>query len=49
VVGNLVVNATDHPTADYIARFPEVYNNPNLTTWEQAGYTFPKNRLIDTC
>jgi len=27
----------DRPTASYIAKYPEVYNNPNLTTWEGAG------------
>ncbi|GAA5821408.1 hypothetical protein JCM3770_003509 [Rhodotorula araucariae] len=35
----------DHPTADYIARHPEVYNNPNLTVFPSP---FPKNRLSAT-
>ncbi|WVO17114.1 hypothetical protein L204_104804 [Cryptococcus depauperatus] len=39
----------DRPTSDYISRHPEVYSNPNLTTWAQAGYTFPKNKLKDGC
>jgi hypothetical protein len=25
------------------------YSNPNLTTWAQAGYTFPRNSLYDGC
>lgn len=25
------------------------YSNPNLTTWEQAGYTFPRNSLYNGC
>lgn len=25
------------------------YNNPNLTTWDQAGYTFPRNSKYDGC
>lgn len=32
---------SDRPTADYIARHANAYNNPNLTTWEAAGNTFP--------
>jgi beta-glucanase (GH16 family) len=27
----------DRPTAEYIAKYPEVYSNPNLTTWGAAG------------
>ena len=40
---------SDHPTADYIARHSEAYNNPNLTTWELTGNTVPKNALRDGC
>ena len=25
------------------------YNNPNYTTWAQAGYNFPLNSLYDGC
>ncbi|OWZ69788.1 hypothetical protein AYX14_04840 [Cryptococcus neoformans] len=39
----------DYPTADYIARHAEVYSNPNLTTWEAAGYTFPKSSMKGDC
>ncbi|EJU00032.1 glycoside hydrolase family 16 protein [Dacryopinax primogenitus] len=46
---NIGCDPPDHPTANYIAEHPDVYNNPNITTWEQAGQTFPKNRLKDQC
>ncbi|ODN85657.1 glucosidase [Cryptococcus wingfieldii CBS 7118] len=39
----------DYPTAQYIADHANVYANPNLTTWADAGYTFPKNSLKDGC
>lgn len=38
-----------HPTQDYITRHANAYNNPNLTTWDQAGYTFPRNSKYDGC
>jgi hypothetical protein len=33
-------NRVDHPTAAYIEKYSDVYNNPNLTTWEGAGKLF---------
>ncbi|GAA5900699.1 hypothetical protein JCM6882_000943 [Rhodosporidiobolus microsporus] len=39
----------DNPTLDYINRHPELYNNPNITVVADAGMTYPKNRLVDTC
>ncbi|KNZ60993.1 hypothetical protein VP01_1469g2 [Puccinia sorghi] len=39
----------DRPTEDYINRHLGAYTNPNFTTWAQAGYTVPKNRLKDNC
>ncbi|KAK4685409.1 beta-glucan synthesis-associated protein KRE6, partial [Tremellales sp. Uapishka_1] len=47
--GKIGCDPADHPTADYIAAHANAYNNANLTTWEAAGYTMPKNSLIDTC
>ncbi|KAK4686589.1 beta-glucan synthesis-associated protein KRE6, partial [Tremellales sp. Uapishka_1] len=47
--GSIGCDPADHPTADYIAKFPDAYSNPNFTTWSAAGYTWPKNSLIDTC
>lgn len=36
----------DYPTADYIAAYPEVYNNQNLTTWEAAGMSLVTHRCL---
>lgn len=30
-------------------RHLDAYSNPNFTTWAEAGYKFPKNRLVDDC
>ncbi|CAL1712544.1 unnamed protein product [Somion occarium] len=38
-----------HPTTDYINAHLNAYTNPNLTTWDQAGYTFPRNSKYDGC
>ncbi|KAK3661247.1 beta-glucan synthesis-associated protein [Elasticomyces elasticus] len=38
-----------YETTQYIADHPLAYQNPNVTTWEQAGYTRPKNSLMDGC
>ncbi|TNY22579.1 beta-glucan synthesis-associated protein-domain-containing protein [Rhodotorula diobovata] len=46
---NVGCSPKDMPTADYIANHYNAYTNPNLTTWEQAGYEFPRNSLKDTC
>jgi len=32
-----------HPTHDYIQKHLNAYLNPNLTTWELAGNTFPRS------
>lgn len=39
----------DMPTADYIARHYDIYHNANLTQYEKAGYTRPKNSYRDGC
>ncbi|KAF7323195.1 GH16 domain-containing protein [Mycena chlorophos] len=39
----------NYPTANYINDHIEAYTDPNLTTWAQAGYTFPRNSLYDGC
>lgn len=38
-----------HPTADYIQAHIDAYSNPNLTTWDQAGYPKPGNSLLGQC
>ncbi|AFR94645.1 glucosidase [Cryptococcus neoformans C23] len=47
--GRVGCDPKDRPTAAYIENHINAYSNPNLTTWEAAGYTMPKNSLIDTC
>ncbi|KAG6850345.1 hypothetical protein H0H93_014618 [Arthromyces matolae] len=37
----------NHPTTAYIANHLQAYSNPNLTTWAQAGNTFPRNSLYN--
>ncbi|GAA6007084.1 hypothetical protein JCM10207_001500 [Rhodosporidiobolus poonsookiae] len=46
---NIGCSPDDYPTADYIESHLGAYKNPNYTTWEEAGYTKPRNRLVDTC
>ena len=33
----------DRPTAAYIEKHANAYNNANFTTWAMAGYTMPVN------
>ncbi|EIN12547.1 glycoside hydrolase family 16 protein [Punctularia strigosozonata HHB-11173 SS5] len=42
-------NPRSHPTSDYIEKHLNAYTNANLTTWAQAGYSFPRNSLYDGC
>ena len=46
---NIGCDPEDYPTAAYIEQYQEAYTNPNLTTWDQAGYTFPRNSKYDGC
>ncbi|KAF7364752.1 Glycoside hydrolase family 16 protein [Mycena venus] len=45
----LTCDPPNYPTSEYINAHIEAYMNPNLTTWAQAGYTFPRNSLYDGC
>ncbi|QLG71197.1 hypothetical protein HG535_0B02360 [Zygotorulaspora mrakii] len=38
-----------YPTQDYINAHMNAYYNVNLTSWEEAGYSFPKNILTGDC
>ncbi|KAK7022190.1 glycoside hydrolase family 16 protein [Favolaschia claudopus] len=49
VKDGLTCDPPTHPTADYINQHISAYTNPNLTTWAEAGYTFPRNSLYDGC
>ncbi|KAH9997835.1 glycoside hydrolase family 16 protein [Russula vinacea] len=42
-------NPPARPTTNYINQHLNAYSNPNLTTWTQAGYTFPQNSLLKSC
>ncbi|EAU88719.1 beta-glucan synthesis-associated protein KRE6 [Coprinopsis cinerea okayama7 len=46
---NIGCDPKEFPTRQYIETYMEAYTNPNLTTWEQFGQPWPKNRLIDDC
>ncbi|KAH8114318.1 glycoside hydrolase family 16 protein [Phellopilus nigrolimitatus] len=48
-VSNTGCSPKNRPTESYINAHTNAYNNPNLTTWESAGYTFPRNSLYDGC
>lgn len=39
--GKMGCNPADRPTADYISRHADAYNNPNLTTWAATGNSWP--------
>lgn len=39
----------DYPTYDYIKDHPIVYNDANVTKWNLAGYSTPKNILTGNC
>ncbi|KAL8283741.1 hypothetical protein RQP46_005536 [Phenoliferia psychrophenolica] len=42
---NIGCDPPNMPTADYINSHLNAYSNPNLTTWEDAGYSYPKNSM----
>ena len=42
---NVGCDPDDYPTYDYIQDHLDIYENVNLTSFEDAGYTFPKNKL----
>ncbi|QRW00570.1 glycoside hydrolase family 16 protein [Ceratobasidium sp. AG-Ba] len=46
---NVGCDPPDYPTADYINQHIVAYTNPNITTWEAANFTFPRNSLYDKC
>ncbi|EIM86744.1 glycoside hydrolase family 16 protein [Stereum hirsutum FP-91666 SS1] len=49
VKDGLGCDPSSHPTSDYITDHANAYSNPNLTTWAQAGYDFPRNSKYDGC
>jgi len=45
----LTCDPPSYPTAAYINSHLNAYSNPNITTWAQAGYAFPLNKMTNTC
>ncbi|RSH94214.1 hypothetical protein EHS25_004017 [Saitozyma podzolica] len=43
--GSITCDPPERPTKDYINRHENAYTNANYSTWEAAGYKFPKNSL----
>ncbi|KAG8716446.1 hypothetical protein FRC11_008595 [Ceratobasidium sp. 423] len=46
---NIGCDPRNYPTADYIDQHLVAYTNPNLTTWDAANFTFPRNSKYDGC
>lgn len=46
---SMTCDPEDHPTTDYIQQHLNIYSDPNITTFEDGGYTFPKNLLVHGC
>ncbi|KAJ7505511.1 glycoside hydrolase family 16 protein [Mycena galericulata] len=40
-------NPSKYPTSEYINNHLVAYNNPNLTVWADANFTFPTNSLYE--
>lgn len=38
-----------YPTTNYINAHLDAYMNVNHTSWKMAGYSFPKNRIVNGC
>ncbi|KAI5964076.1 uncharacterized protein KGF55_002018 [Candida pseudojiufengensis] len=45
----LTCDPKDYPTNSYINSHLNAYLNPNLLTWNEAGFQFPNNSLINQC
>ncbi|CCE78074.1 Piso0_000687 [Millerozyma farinosa CBS 7064] len=46
---SITCDPTDYPTYDYIESHLDAYQNPNYTSWTDAGYKWPKNKLTSSC
>lgn len=46
---DMTCDPADYPTYDYIQDHLNAYENVNLTSWKDAGYEFPKNKLVNGC
>ncbi|TFK27265.1 beta-glucan synthesis-associated [Coprinopsis marcescibilis] len=41
---NIGCDPIEYPTAEYIKTYERAYTNPNITTWNQMGQPWPRNR-----
>ena len=46
---SMTCDPDDYPTYDYIENHLKAYDDWNYTQWSSAGYTVPKNKLVDGC
>lgn len=46
---NIGCDPDGYPTTSYILEHPKAYQDMNLTTWDDTGYGWPKNSLVDKC
>jgi len=47
--GEMTCDPVGYPTTDYIKKHSNAYENPNITSWEDAGYSWPQNSFVDSC
>ncbi|KAK6002385.1 hypothetical protein QM012_002023 [Aureobasidium pullulans] len=47
--GEMTCDPVGYPTTDYINKHANAYQNPNITSWEDAGYSWPQNSYVDSC
>ncbi|KAH0848729.1 Beta-glucan synthesis-associated protein KRE6 [Fonsecaea pedrosoi] len=47
--GEMSCDPEGYETTEYINNHYEVYHNPNITTWADTGYGWPKNSLVNGC
>lgn len=46
---SITCDPEDYPTYDYIEAHKIAYYNNNMTSWEDCGYSWPKNSLMNGC
>lgn len=46
---SITCDPAGYPTYDYIESHPKAYKVWNYTHWSSAGYSMPKNKLVDGC
>jgi beta-glucanase (GH16 family) len=46
---NVTCDPPDYPTYNYIQEHLPAFEVHNYTSWEEAGFKFPKNKLVNGC